>query len=278
MSSLRINFEAVRQGPFLEVFEALEASFQRLGIDFYIIGAFARDMWLMDNEHLPDRRITLDLDLAIYIAEWERFYVLKKFLESDFGFIPDKEPYRMFSPNGLILDLIPFGGVEKDHQVYLEGNPPVQLSVFGTTEVTGQAVSVDSAFHVITIPGLCIMKLVSWSQRPEWRRKDLSDFWYLLENYSDIDPEIIFTDSFLDLLTLDETNWSLKFAQIMGRQMNDILKSSPDLEALIFQALEKLRGDYPRQVVEDMYPANEDDQIVKRWMLAWSVIDGMKGG
>lgn len=52
MSNLRVNFEAARQGPFREVFEALEASFQEFGLDFYIIGAFARDVWQAGNEYL----------------------------------------------------------------------------------------------------------------------------------------------------------------------------------------------------------------------------------
>ncbi|MCB9298258.1 MAG: hypothetical protein H6559_34875 [Lewinellaceae bacterium] len=115
MSSLKINFETLRQGPFKPVFEALEAGFREFGIDYYIIGAFARDLWLEDNKYLPDRRATLDLDLAIYIAEWKQYELLKLFLHEIHGFKPDKEPYRLFSSEGLILDLIPFGGVEKGH-------------------------------------------------------------------------------------------------------------------------------------------------------------------
>lgn len=72
MNSLQLNFETLRQGPFKPVFEALEAGFREFGIDYYIIGAFARDLWLEDNKYLPDRRATLDLDLAIYIAEWKQ--------------------------------------------------------------------------------------------------------------------------------------------------------------------------------------------------------------
>ena len=142
MNSLRLNFENLRQGIFKDVFGALEAGFREFGIDYYIIGAFARDLWLEDNKRLPDRRATLDLDLAIYIAEWQQYDSLKQYLHEVHGFVLDKEPYRLNSSDGLILDLIPFGGVEKSHQVYLDGNPPVQLSVFGTKEVVGQAVSI----------------------------------------------------------------------------------------------------------------------------------------
>jgi hypothetical protein len=59
MKSLQINFDNLRHGLFEDVFAALEGAFREFGIDYYIIGAFARDLWMNDNEYLPERRIKL---------------------------------------------------------------------------------------------------------------------------------------------------------------------------------------------------------------------------
>lgn len=276
MNSLKINFENLRRGPFKSVFEALEAGFREFGIDYYIIGAFARDLWLEDNKYLPDRRATLDLDLAVYIAEWKQYDSLKRYLYEAHDFEPDKEPYRLNSPNGLILDLIPFGEIEKGHQVYLDGNPPVQLSVFGTKEVIGQAIAINNVFSVVTLPGLCVMKLTSWSQRPDWRLKDLDDFWYLLENYSDIDSELIFEEDYIDLLGAEPMDIKINFAQILGRQMQSILKGGEALNQFIQQALKRLLEGFSRNDILQLYEVEPKDQKVKRWRLVLAVMDGIK--
>ena len=39
----------------------------------------------------------------------------------------------MFAPDGHMIDLIPFGGIEQHDSVFLD-DPPVELSVFGTKE------------------------------------------------------------------------------------------------------------------------------------------------
>lgn len=80
MNSLKINFESLRKGTFKGVFLALEEAFLEYGIDYYIIGAFARDLWLLHNKYLPDRRMTFDLDLAVYIGEWKLYRELKQYL------------------------------------------------------------------------------------------------------------------------------------------------------------------------------------------------------
>lgn len=276
MNSLQLNFETLRQGPFKPVFEALEAGFREFGIDYYIIGAFARDLWLEDNKYLPDRRATLDLDLAIYIAEWKQYDSLKEYLHTVHGFEPDKEPYRLNSPEGLTLDLIPFGKVEKGHQVYLNGNPPVQLSVFGTKEVVGQAITVSEAFSVVTLPGLCIMKIVSWSQRPDWRAKDLDDFWYLLENYSDIDSELIFSDDFIGLLDSEPLDLKVSYAQILGRQMLEILTLEEALANHIFRTLEQLLEGLPRRDILELYESDPTDKKIGRWRLVLAIMDGIQ--
>lgn len=61
-----------------------------------------------------------------------------------------------------MIDLIPFGEIERNGQIYLEGNPPKSLSVFGNRDVSNHAQTVhlkDGGFKICTLPGLCVLKL-----------------------------------------------------------------------------------------------------------------------
>ena len=115
-----------------------------------------------------------------------------------------------------------------------------------------------------TLPGLCVMKLTSWSLRPDWRAKDLNDFWYLLENFSDIDSELIFWDDFVDLLDVEPFDLKISFAQVLGRQMQSILKQEAALSRYIQQALEQLLEGFSRKDILELYQAEPNDQKIKR--------------
>jgi len=44
---LKIQFDKIRQeGDYQELLEALERGFSKFGIDYYLVGATARDVWM----------------------------------------------------------------------------------------------------------------------------------------------------------------------------------------------------------------------------------------
>ncbi len=68
MSSYKINYEQLRQQPEITVMlAALERGFEEFGIDFYLIGAVARDIWMNAVNKIAPRRTTGDIDFAILI-------------------------------------------------------------------------------------------------------------------------------------------------------------------------------------------------------------------
>ena len=50
------------------VFDALERVLTGMGIDFYLIGAVARDIWV-DHLSYRDKRTTKDLDISVYVRD-----------------------------------------------------------------------------------------------------------------------------------------------------------------------------------------------------------------
>ena len=68
MSSYRISFEQLRQSPDMaELLDALERGFRQFGIDYYLVGAVARDAWISGIHQLKQSRTTDDIDFAVLI-------------------------------------------------------------------------------------------------------------------------------------------------------------------------------------------------------------------
>ena len=44
-----------------------------------------------------------------------------------------------------------------------------------------------------TLSGLCILKLVSWKDKPEIRKKDIDDLVNIVEHYFDLESEEIYS-------------------------------------------------------------------------------------
>jgi predicted nucleotidyltransferase len=70
MSTYKINFKQLRQQPQLsEMLSALERGLNKFDIDFYLVGAVARDLWMSAINDIPPSRITGDIDFAVFIDD-----------------------------------------------------------------------------------------------------------------------------------------------------------------------------------------------------------------
>lgn len=259
----------MRYGAMKETFESLERAFKKFNIDFYLIGAFARDMWMDHLDDLPERRTTRDVDFSIHINKLEDFNTLKNYLQDEEGFSKDDEPYRLYAKDGMTVDLIPFGGIEENNMVYLDGASPMSLSVFGNMEVLSHAKSIQmetAEFKICTLPGLCILKLVSGHEKADRLNKDLGDFYYILENYFEIAGDLIYDGEFDDLID-EEFVPEIASAKMLGRQMKPILLESQELRDRIFAILDKLKQNFSEDEIDEMYKAEPKEQMIKRMKL-----------
>ena len=270
MNYLKINFEEMRFGAMKNTFDALERAFQKFEIDFYLIGAFARDVWMNHLDHLPARRTTLDIDFSVYINETSQFNELKEYLVEQEHFTKDEErPYRLFSADQTIVDLIPFGGIEKNNMVYLDGESPMELSVFGNMQVLSYAETIPAGnidFKICTLPGLCILKLISGHEKDDRYIKDLGDFHYILENYFEIAGDTLYDGDYDDLIEGDFIP-QISAAILLGRQMVPILKESETLKNKILDHLNKLKEGFSDAEIEQMYELEKEDVKIKRFRL-----------
>jgi predicted nucleotidyltransferase len=83
MSYLVTDFNKIRQEKsILKILEALERGFVKFGIDYYLVGAVAREVWMRGVKDITPRRATSDIDFGILIKDNAHFAELKDYLIS----------------------------------------------------------------------------------------------------------------------------------------------------------------------------------------------------
>ena len=226
---------------------ALQRAFDHFGINFYLIGAVARDIWMTQIYAEPDRRTTKDLDLAVFINDTAEYDALLTWLVEQQGFArTQSSAFCLLYPSAtgsghVAVDLVPFGAIaDEAGDVYFSGRGMERISTVGFTEVLAEAATVATPtgqqWRVVTLPGIVVLKLVAWQDRPE-RGKDAVDIWNLLEVYFNLVQEEIYT-SHLELLneeeTPDTTNLMLLVgARVLGRHVRQLLTGGPVLTRLL---------------------------------------------
>ncbi len=232
---------------FREVFVMLDKVCGDLGIEYYLIGAQARNFHLLENGIAPSRG-TQDIDFAVMLPEMKAYDEMKNHLIEN-GFRKVNEPYRLIhDKTNTVIDLLPFGEIEEEGTVTFTERE-TELSVIGMKEVSEH--TVDAELEELTIKvspleGIVILKLISFSEKPE-RKKDLDDISEILSNYFDINQDRFYNDH-LDVVDEIESDSFVQLAgaRLMGRDMKKILslsaKLSKRIEATIQNELEEKTG------------------------------------
>jgi predicted nucleotidyltransferase len=242
MSYLVTDFNKIRQEKsILEILEALERGFVKFGIDYYVIGAVAREVWMRGLKDITPRRATSDIDFGILIKNSGQFAELKDYLIGKEGFVGYKEnAFVLIAPDKRQIDILPFGEIEKEGKVTVQGTGMTTLYVDGMKEVFAEGVPEVSfeekiTFKVCTLPGIVLLKLIAYDDRPEVRRDDLVDIADILLHFFSIYDELIWNehhDLFGDERALEEIS-----ARVLGREMGKILKRNEKLTERVLAIL-----------------------------------------
>lgn len=271
MGYLETNFDQVRE-EYASVFDAIERALSKFDIDFYLIGAQSRDVW---TNHIDmERRVTRDIDYSVLIGDKGTWKDLNTYLIETEKFERDKEqPYRFYF-DGHTIDLIPFGGIEENGEVVLD-NPTMELSVYGCKEVAEEAEIIHGKYKVITLPGLCILKLIAYDEKPDSRAKDWQDMLLILRNYAEIAGEQLFDVYFEDLIEADYEA-KVASARVLGRHMNEILQKNDDLKERVIEILSGKLMNFKPEEIDQMYQVRDrEDTQVETLKLLCEVIKGI---
>ena len=193
---LTISSKKIGNPLLLELLRKLTDNFNKMGREFYVIGATARDIVMQQLLDTESRRRTRDLDIAIAIPDWDTFEEVKQKLIAD-GFEKSMDMQQRFFYGNYELDIVPYGIVAKeDDNIYWPPEEIVAMSVKGFDEVLSEAitVSIDDEFKVkiASLHGLFLLKLNAWFDRNAKTNKDAEDMSSILSNYfmANLDREI----------------------------------------------------------------------------------------
>lgn len=255
--SYNISSENLNNPLLKDLLKELNNFFGSINMDFFVIGATARDI-ILSNLHdlVPDRK-TADLDIAIAITDWNQFQSIEENLPKKEGFTKSKEQKQRFIyKKSYVIDIVPFGDVaEDDGNIYWPPDETIAMSVWGFPEMADSTISVeiDGEFfiEIASLPGLFILKLVAWKDRHLSGSKDAYDMALLLTNYLDINTERAVEEHY-DLYETDEFDRAIAGAQLMAR----------DVKLLIRENEKTL--EYLREILTKEIELAEESQLVNQ--------------
>jgi predicted nucleotidyltransferase len=229
-----------------EMLNEMSTVCSKFNIDFYLVGAIARDIHLSVNEELLSKRRTKDIDLAITISDEGQYNEVKATLIGT-GLFEDheSEPIKLIYKKGIEVDLLPFGQIEQPNRNVKLSNPTFILNMPGFIEiypfVKDFEVGEGQKVKVCTMEGIILLKLIAHDDRPQ-RTKDIADIEHIIQSYfalNDDDIYMVYYD-IMELYDTDNNDYiQLVCARLIGRKINILLGDSPELAERVRGILSK---------------------------------------
>lgn len=227
---------------FKEAFNMIDEVLTRLEIPYYLIGVAAIELQLLKESKKPSRG-TKDVDFAIMISSIADFEnVVDEMVKV--GFHKAKAPWTLYHKDfDLAIDLLPFGEIEENDTINFNERY-TNLHVLGFKEVMEDAVPAkieEKSIRLPPLPGMVILKIVAWSDRPEERQNDLVDILYILNHYHKLEYGRIVEfhyDTFPEAEN-KEIDWHLVSARVMGRDAATFLAKNVKLAERVFKVLKE---------------------------------------
>ncbi len=238
---------------FKEIFEIVDRTLLKNDVPYYLIGATAIALELLKDGIKPARG-TKDIDFALMLSSLDEYDKIVQSLEEE-GFNKVKAPWTLYHQRyNVVIDLLPFGEIEENDKEPFSRRYS-DLHVLGFKEILESSEEIrieEISIRVPPLPGMILLKLVAWNDRPEERDTDLFDIINIIHHFHDLAWEEIveqhhdlFTDSDFDNLVIS--------AQVLGRKAREYLDKSIPLTNRVMQVLE-----------ENLQDAN-DSKIARQW-------------
>ena len=197
---------------------------------YFVAGATARDLILVNIHGLPPGRATRDIDFGIAVEDWDRFAFLKERLVATGTFTSDRRALQRLTYSdrtaefSIPVDLIPFRGVTAaDGTIKWPPSRDIVMNVAGFEEALASSIPIQIEENLIvrvaSIPGLMILKLVAWSDRGRETDKDAADIYRLLTAYADAGNTDRLYEHEMDLLEAVGFDMQLAGSELLGRDV-----------------------------------------------------------
>jgi predicted nucleotidyltransferase len=225
MTNIFLNLSGKIENPVVGALQILKKVANSLGVTFFVVGASARDFILRHQYGIEPRRKTGDIDLGVEVASWEQFKTLFEELISTGQFFPTSERQRLRCGT-VLIDILPFGPItDEDKKIGWPPEHEIMMSVAGFEEAYGHSITArvtsdpDLDIKLATLPGLAIMKLVSWKEKYPDRKRDAEDLLLIMNTYEKAGNSERLYEEDLPLLQEEGFDTTLAGARLLGRDM-----------------------------------------------------------
>lgn len=255
MSTLNQTYKELAIPYFKEVFDCIDEVLVKLNVPYYLIGASAVALELLKGGIKPSRG-TKDIDFAVMVSSIKEFEaVVDELLK--YGFNKVEAPWTLYHDKfNSVIDLLPFGEIEEKFTIQFNERY-TDLHVLGFSEVLQETKTVqieEKSLQIPSLPGMVILKLIAWSDRPEERDNDLYDILRIIEHYFDLNYDDILEhhhDTFTEAAIFDQLKIA---ARVLGRDASKFLNVSDAIKERILTT------------IKDNVAAAEDSAIAKDWV------------
>lgn len=253
------NEEIQRISP---VLTSLRKACDDLGVEFFVIGALARDLHLQHLNDIDVLRRTRDVDVAVAVDGWASYATLLDRLITESDFTDEDPKQRIRSPEGVQLDLVPFGTIaDSSGQIQFPPDDRPEMSVLGLEEARRTTISITFdggvTVEVVSLPALGLLKVIAWDERPRERVHDAQDLCFILRKYFDVGLDTI-VERHADLFDEDDFNRPIVSARAYGREVACLLQESDALREHVIRILERETADSDQSSLADAMKAEYD--------------------
>jgi predicted nucleotidyltransferase len=256
----------------LHLLTAINEKADSMGINYFIIGAVARDILLHYEFGMPIERKTNDIDLSIKIKNWDEFNLFVNNLKSE-GLIEDTNVFHRYLFDKIsLIDIIPFGSIANDHnEITWPDADKTKMTIIGFEESYNNSEQViinhnpETIIRFASLDGLVVLKLLAWNDKYPGRRKDAQDLYYIISKYisagnldrlyNENSDLIELTPGTFDekllgarLIGRDITKWVAKntYNKITGILSTQIKENAPSKLVLDIMRNDAVREDYEK--------------------------------
>ncbi len=254
------------------IYEQIATVAESQKIQFFIIGATARDLILHHGYGIEARRATKDIDLAVYVASWDEFQALKNNLIETGQFAETKMTQRVQYEETIPVDIVPFGAItEVNGSISWPPDHDIRMSILGFEDAYNDAMPVrlraepELDVLVASPASLAALKLMAWKERAPENTRDATDLIFIIQNYLDIGNHKRLQDEHSDLVG-EDFDYVRAGARLLGRDIASVL--SDDAIAVVLQIIREQTADGDRYpLVEDMSRGRAGEVFQENLML-----------
>ena len=228
MNNILFNLSGKIEKPIVNALYTLKKVADSLNIPFFVVGASARDLILKHCYGIEPPRKTGDIDLGVEAANWQQFKELTESLIATGQFFPTKETQR-FLCGVILIDIVPFGPITDDNKkISWPPEHEIIMSMVGFKEAFEYSITVRlSSDPVLDIklsplPGLAIMKLISWKDKYPERKRDAGDLLLIMNKYEEAGNSERLYGEELPLLQEEDFDARMAGIRLLGRDIAKI--------------------------------------------------------